>query len=63
MTKPVTLHVTYINAGINPLDKAYTVGFRATGKIKRSEFGVKTYVPMVGDDVTLTIAGAFEKQG
>lgn len=63
VTKPVTLHVTYINAGINPLDKAYTVGFRATGKIKRSEFGVKTYVPMVGDDVTLTIAGAFEKQG
>ncbi|AOX20761.1 YceI family protein [Kozakia baliensis] len=63
VTKPIVLHVSYIGAGINPLDKAYTVGFHATGIIKRSDFGVKAYVPMVGDDVTLSIAGAFEKQG
>jgi hypothetical protein len=30
--------------------------------VKRCEFGVKAYVPMVGDDVTLTLAGAFELQ-
>jgi len=63
VTKSVTLHARYVGAGTNPMDKAYTVGFEATGTIKRSEFGVKTYVPMVGDDVTLSIAGAFEKQG
>lgn len=62
VTKPLTLKVRYIGAGTNPLDKAYTVGFQATGTLKRSAFGVKTYVPMVGDDVTLSIAGAFEKQ-
>jgi polyisoprenoid-binding protein YceI len=39
------------------------VGFEATTTIKRSEFGVSTYVPAVGDDVQLTIAGAFELQG
>ena len=48
---------------MNPLDKHYTVGFEATGAIRRSDFGVKTYVPLVGDDVQLTIAGAFERQG
>lgn len=62
VTRPLTLQVRYVGAGINPMDKAYTVGFQATGTLKRSAFGVKTYVPMVGDDVTLSIAGAFEKQ-
>lgn len=62
VTKPLTLQVRYVGAGINPMDKAYTLGFQATGTVKRSDFGVKTYVPMVGDDVTLSIAGAFEKQ-
>jgi polyisoprenoid-binding protein YceI len=58
--QPATLTVRFIGAGTNPLDKKYTVGFEATGTIKRSEFGVKTYVPLVGDEVHLTIAGAFE---
>lgn len=62
VTRPVTLTAHFVGGGVNPLDKAYTIGFDATGTIKRSDFGVKTYVPMVGDDVQLTIAGAFEKQ-
>ncbi len=28
-------------------------------EIKRSDSGVKTYVPLIGDDVTLTISAAF----
>jgi|SRR6266850_5628288 len=63
VTKPVVLHAHLVGAGVNPIDKAYTLGFEATGTIKRSEFGVSTYVPVVGDDVQLTIAGAFELQG
>ncbi|MBB2191023.1 polyisoprenoid-binding protein [Gluconacetobacter azotocaptans] len=63
VTKPVVLHAHYVDAGVNPMDKAYTVGFQGTATIRRSDFGVKTYVPMIGDEVTLTIAGAFEKQG
>lgn len=62
VTRPLILTARFIGAGVNPLDKAYTVGFEATGTIQRSAFGVKTYVPMVGDDVRVTIAGAFEKQ-
>ena len=62
ITKPVVLHVRFIGAGVNPIDKAYTVGFEATGTIKRSDFGVKTYLPGIGDEVKLSIAGAFEQQ-
>ncbi|GBR09977.1 YceI family protein [Gluconobacter frateurii] len=62
VTRPVVLHVHFVGAGVNPMDKAYTVGFQATGTIHRSDFGVKKYVPYVSDDVNLTIAGAFEKQ-
>jgi polyisoprenoid-binding protein YceI len=62
VTKPVVLEVRFIGAGVNPIDKAYTVGFEATTTIKRSDFGVTTYVPAIGDEVQLNIAGAFEQQ-
>jgi polyisoprenoid-binding protein YceI len=62
VTRPIVLKARFIGTGINPIDKADTVGFSATGVVKRSEFGVKAYVPMVGDAVTLTLAGAFELQ-
>jgi polyisoprenoid-binding protein YceI len=38
----------------------YTVGFEASGTIKRGDYGIKIDLPAVGDDVTLRIAGAFE---
>ena len=63
VTKPVTLTVAFNGAGDNPLDKKYTAGFEATGKIKRSDFGVTKFVPLIGDTVDLTISAAFEKQG
>ncbi len=61
VTKPVTLDVTFNGAGVNPLDKKYTVGFEARGAIKRSDFGVKTYVPLIGDDVKIIISAGFER--
>ncbi|HVI51923.1 MAG TPA: YceI family protein [Candidatus Sulfotelmatobacter sp.] len=62
VTKPVELDATFNGGGTNPMTKAYVLGFNATGVIKRSEFGIKTYVPAVGDDVTLTISGEFDRQ-
>jgi polyisoprenoid-binding protein YceI len=61
VTRPVVLKASFHGAGVNPLDKAYTTGFEVSGKIKRSEFGVSTYVPLVGDEVDLIISAAFEK--
>jgi polyisoprenoid-binding protein YceI len=60
VTRPMTLHAKFVGAGLNPMKKVYTVGFDATGVIKRTEFGVSKYAPMIGDDVTLTIHAAFE---
>ena len=62
VTKPVTLKAHLVGSGTNPLDKAVTVGFEATGMIKRSDFGITQYLPLLGDDVSLRIAGAFELQ-
>ena len=62
VTKPVTFAVTFNGAGVNPLDKAYTVGFEVRGRIRRSDFGVTKYVPLVGDDVDLIISAAFEQK-
>ena len=62
VTKPVTLDVTFRGAGTNVMNKAYTVGFDATGSLKRSDFGVSNYVPMVGDKVDLFISAPFEKK-
>ena len=62
VTKPVTLDVKFHGAGPHPMTKTYTVGFDATGSLKRSDFGVTKYVPIVGDQVTLVISAPFEKK-
>ena len=61
VTKPVTLKAKFNAGGANPMSKKYTVGFDAQGKINRSDFGVKAFVPMVSDQVDITISAAFEK--
>lgn len=63
VTKPVTLDAQFYGAGANPMSKAQTVGFTATAKIKRSDFGLGMAVPVVSDEVNLKIVAAFEKQG
>lgn len=55
VTKPVTLNVTFNKAGLRPTDKKQAAGFSATGKFKRSDFGMKTYIPYIGDEVSLII--------
>jgi polyisoprenoid-binding protein YceI len=55
VTKPVTLTVNAFKCGANPISKKETCGADVTTSIKRSEFGMKTYVPAIGDDVKITI--------
>lgn len=61
VTQPVTLAASFHGAGENPMTKAETVGFSATGAVKRSDFGLGKFSPAVSDEVDLTIVGAFEK--
>jgi|SRR5665213_3021015 len=60
VTKSEVFAMHLVGAGLNPLSKVYTVGFEASGTIKRGDYGIKIDLPAVGDDVTLRIAGAFE---
>jgi len=62
VTKPIVLNATFNAAATNPMNKAYTLGFKATGVIQRTAFGVSKYAPMVSDDTTITITAAFEKK-
>ncbi len=36
-------------------DNADVAGFTATTTIKRSDFGMKAFLPYIGDDVTVTL--------
>jgi polyisoprenoid-binding protein YceI len=54
-TKPVTLNVVLNKVGQNPLDKISSAGFSARGTLKRSDFGMKTFLGAIGDDVDLII--------
>ncbi|HEY1607515.1 MAG TPA: YceI family protein [Allosphingosinicella sp.] len=62
VTRPVSLAASFNGAGTNPLDKTYTIGFNAVATIRRSEFGVTKYVPLIGDSVTIRISAAFERK-
>ncbi|PCG14337.1 YceI family protein [Sphingomonas adhaesiva] len=59
ITKPVTLDVTFVGAGTNPMTKKLNFGFKGTGTIKRSDFGLGMAVPIVSDEVKLTVNAAF----
>jgi polyisoprenoid-binding protein YceI len=61
ITKPLTLEARLNKAGPNPFDKKPTLGFSATGALKRSDFGMSNYLPMIGDVVTLTIDAEFNR--
>ncbi|MGQ3029902.1 MAG: YceI family protein, partial [Ferrovibrionaceae bacterium] len=55
VTKPVTLDVTFNKLGVNPLDKINSVGFSAKTSVKRSDFGMKTFLPAIGDQIDIAI--------
>ncbi len=63
ITQPVTLAVTF-NGGYTQkpfgAPGVAAVGFSATGKIKRSDWGFTTYIPSIGDEVTLALEVEFE---
>jgi len=59
VTKPVTLDVTINRAADDSFAKAYKLGFSATGVLKRTDFGVDLYAPLVSDEVPFKIEAEF----
>lgn len=62
VTKPIVIVADFNQAGVNPVDKQYSVGFDGYARIKRSEFGVAYGLPVLGDDVTLHFEAEFKLQ-
>ncbi len=55
VTKPVTLDVTHNKSAKHAFSGKYVSGFSAKANIKRSDFGMKYGLPLVGDDVEILI--------
>ncbi|GAA4763832.1 YceI family protein [Stakelama sediminis] len=62
VTKPVTLDATFMGAGTNPMNKKGYIGFYGKTTIRRSDFGVGKYVPLVSDSVKLTLHAGFIRE-
>jgi polyisoprenoid-binding protein YceI len=61
ITKPATLNVTFNGAGANPFKKkVLTAGFNAEGVVKRSDYGMGKYTPLVSDETKIFISAAWE---
>lgn len=54
-TKSITFTVTKTGEGKHPMGGEIQ-GFETTVTFKRSDFGMKGYIPMIGDEVTLRIS-------
>ncbi|HEY0210352.1 YceI family protein [Acerihabitans sp.] len=56
ITKPVILDAVLNKKGEHPMEKKQAVGFNATTTIKRSDFAMDKYAPMVSDAVAISIS-------
>lgn len=65
VTQPLCMELVMNKAGRYPLPPfRRTIGFSATASLKRSDFGMKSWRSLVGDDVELRIeAELFRKDG
>jgi len=63
ITKPVVLNAVLNGTATHPMTKKEMSGFKVTGKIKRSDFGIGTGfpAPMLSDDVNLIADLEFSK--
>lgn len=64
ITKPITLDASFVGAGkgVPQAGGKETVGFHATGKLNRGDYGMGYGLPLVPDPVQLDLTAAFEKQ-
>ena len=63
VTKPVTFKATFHGGADNWMTGKYTLGFSAVGQIKRSDFGMDSYIPIVGDQIDLEVYAEFLNVG
>lgn len=62
VTRPQPLQLTFRGGARNFLTGKYTLGFSASASLRRSDFNMGAYVPLVGDEVTIEIEAEFQLQ-
>jgi|CXWL01.1.fsa_nt_gi polyisoprenoid-binding protein YceI len=55
VSKPTKLKVRFNKADYHPFTKNFVAGFSASATLKRSDFGMKEYLPLVGDEVRIEV--------
>jgi polyisoprenoid-binding protein YceI len=55
VSKPEVIKMKLNKSGENPINNKETVGFSGTTQIKRSDFGINTLLPGLGDNVKINI--------
>jgi len=62
VTAPIVLEVTFNGGGENMLTGRYTIGFTATTRFNRSQFGMDYLIPAIGDEVNVEVFAEFQKR-
>lgn len=60
VTRPEVIHARLFGATTNAMNKKFSIGFLGRLVLKRSDYGVSKYVPLVSDTTVLIINAAFE---
>lgn len=55
VAKPIVLKMHLNKAGVNLLTNQQAVGFSGTTELKRSDFGITSLLPLLGDDVKIDL--------
>ncbi|MGE5466927.1 MAG: YceI family protein [Ignavibacteria bacterium] len=55
VTRPLRIEVEHFRCGQNPMTKAQTCGADIAAQIKRSDFGMTKFIPLVADEVKIFV--------
>lgn len=55
ITRPVSLTVTHFKCMMHPMLRQPACGLNASGKVRRSDFNLGRFVPLISDDITLHV--------
>lgn len=53
--KPVNLEIRSFQCGVHPINKKNVCGADAVASIRRSDFGMTAFLPMIGDEVRILL--------
>ena len=63
VTRPVTLDVEFVGAGVDPITQTPTIGFSGETEIDRSDFNLGAFVPAVDDELEIEISVEAKLEG